>query len=99
MKLLSLSSSVLLKMLEMWVLVFLGLYIEPGIWLALRLLAIQLRISASCLLVLYQSFDYKQVKECCKILGWLITKLFFQLELLSVRTILKPEISKTVWTT
>ena len=75
----------------MWVLVFLELYVEPGIWLALRLLTIQLGISASCLLVLHQSFDYKQVKEYCKILGWLIAKVFFQLELLFVRTILEPK--------
>jgi len=63
--LLSLLDSVLLKVLKIWVLVPLELVLGLGVWLTLRVLVSQPSILANCLwvLLLQQSFDYKQVEE------------------------------------
>ena len=101
-KLLSLSGSVLLKVLGMWVLVPLELVLGPEVWLELRVLASQPSTSASCSLVLSLrwGFDYEWVEE----VGLLVILLLVlglagassQVGLLSVGTILGPRTSEIV---
>ena len=64
-KLLSLSSSVLLKVSGMWALVPLELVLGLGVWLALSVLASQPSMSANCSLVLLlqQGFDCEWVEK------------------------------------
>ena len=61
-KLLSLSGSVLLKVLEIYTLVSLWLELWPGFWLAVSLSAVQPNMLANCSLVellLYCGFNYE----------------------------------------
>jgi len=62
---LSLSGSVLLKILKIWALVPLELVLGPGVWLALSILASWSSMLANCSLVLslQQGFDHKQVEK------------------------------------
>jgi len=101
-KLLSLSGSMLLKVLGMQALVPLELVLGPGVWLALRVLASQLSTLASCSLVLllHWSLDCERVEE----VGLLVILLLVlglvgassQLGLLSTEMILGPGTGKTV---
>ena len=101
-KLLSLSGSVLLKVLGMRALVPLELVLGPGVWLVLRVLASRLSTSASCSLVLSlrQSFDHERIED----VGLLATKLVLGLVVgassqfgsLSAGMILGPGTGETV---
>ena len=87
-------------MLGIWTLVFLVLVLRPEVWLALSIFTSQPSISANCLLVLLfqQGFDCEQVEKGLlnvRLVG-LVARVFFQLGLLSARTILGLRISKTV---
>jgi len=102
-KLLSLSGSVLLKVLGMRTLVSLELVLGLGVWLELRVLASQLSTSANCSLVLslWQGFDCEWVEN----VGLLVILLLvlglagasFQLGSLSAGMILGPGTGETVW--
>ena len=102
-KLLSLSDSVLLKVLEMWALVPLELVLSAGVWLVLRVLASWPSTLANCLLVLllWCGFDHEQVEDVgllailLLVLGLVGTS--FQLGLLSTGTILGLGTDETVW--
>jgi len=102
-KLLSLSDSVLLKVLGMWALVSLELVLGLGVWLALRVLASQLSTLANCSLVLllWQGLDREQVEKvgllAVKLVIRLVVGAFSQLGSLSAGTILGPGTGKTVW--
>ena len=103
-KSLSLSGSVLLKMLGMWALVPLVLVFRLGVWLELRVLASWLSTSANCSLVLLLQwgFDYKQVKDVgllavIVLVVGLVAGASSQLGLLSAELILGPSTGETVW--
>jgi len=89
---LSLSDSVLLKVLEIWALVLLELELGLGVWLAVSVFAMWLSMSAnySLVLLLYQGFDYEQVGKLDLLVARLVIGVSFQLGSLST------EIDKTV---
>jgi len=101
-KLLSLSGSVPLKVLEMRALVPLVLALGPGVWLELRVLASWPSTLANCLLVLslWQDLDREWVEDMsllavvALVIG--LVEAFSQLGSLSAGTILGPGIGKTV---
>ena len=101
-KLLSLSSLVLLKMLEMWALVLYKLILRPEVWLVFRILTSQPSTLANCSLVLslWWSLDCEQVKDVSlltvKLVIGLVVEASSQLGLLSIEMILGPETGKTV---
>ena len=101
-KLLSLSGSVPLKVSGMQTLVPLELVLDPGVWLALRVLASQLSTSASCSLVLllHWGLDHERVEEvgllAVKLVLGLVVGASFQLGSLSTGTILGPGTGETV---
>ena len=87
----------------MWALVSLKLVLGLEVWLALRVLTSWPSTLANCLLglLLWQSFDYKQVKNisllAVKLVLGLVAGVSSQLISLFVRTILGPGTGKTVW--
>ena len=101
-KLLSLSSSVPLKVSGMWALVPLVLVLGPGVWLELSVLASWPSISANCSLVfsLRQGFDRERVEKvgllAVKLVLGLVVGASSQLGSLSTGTILEPGTGKTV---
>jgi len=101
-KLLSLSGSVLLKVLRMWAFVPLILVLGLGVWLELSVLASQLSTSANCSLVLllWQSFDCEQVEDvgllAVVVLVIGLVGASSQLGLLSTVMILGPGTGETV---
>ena len=80
----------------MWALVSLELVLELEVWLIVSIFAIQPSILANYLLVLlYWSFDHKQVEEL-GLLARLVVEASFQLGLLSTEIILRLETGKTI---
>ena len=99
---LSLSGSVLLKVLGMRALVLLELVLGLGVWLALEVLASRPSTSVSCSLVLllWQGLDHERVEEvgllAVKLVIGLVVGASSQLGSLSAGMILGPGTGETV---
>jgi len=95
---LSLSGSVLLKVLEMQALILLELELGSGFWLAVNVFTIWLSMLVNCSLVLllYWSFNCEQVIELDLLVAELVVGASSQLGLLSTETILGLETGETI---
>ena len=95
----NLSGSALLKVSEMQALVLFELVLDPGVWLALRVLVSWPSTSANCLLVLSlrRSLDYEWVEKVCLLaIKLVVVGASSQLGLLSTEIILGPGIGENV---